>query len=278
MRVVKMPTLDDLREKQEAVLEAYLASLSRRHREMLRDALRTHGSVANIPQSVWDTIEADMRDEQIALLLFLAIFAADQWTTEELERQGVSTTYPAMRDASYDREARRRAREMAARTTRSIRDRLERKVQDAQISGPGEIGELTDRGIDEALDDVFKAKKKPAPTPDDPYAQRETFEHAEGIATDETTGGFSQGQRGAKQRIEGSDGASTTAGQKVTLELYWVTERDDRVCPRCAPLHDKPESVWGRVFPNGPGPEAHPNCRCSLRPVVVVELPQEQGA
>jgi hypothetical protein len=101
-----------------------------------------------------------------------------------------------------------------------------------------------------------------------------TDERRQGIATDSTTKAFSDGQKAARDRL-GGDEAITDAGQRVTIELYWVTEKDNRVCPTCKPYHDTPEAVWGQAFPDGPGPQVHPNCRCSLRPVVVVQAPTE---
>lgn len=46
------------------------------------------------------------------------------------------------------------------------------------------------------------------------------------------------------------------------LTAIWITERDDRVCPICRPLHRRPARDWDTLFPQGP--PAHPNCRCSL--------------
>ena len=42
----------------------------------------------------------------------------------------------------------------------------------------------------------------------------------------------------------------------------WNTSADDKVCPLCAPLNNKPESVWKRDYPSGP--PGHPGCRCGL--------------
>jgi hypothetical protein len=42
----------------------------------------------------------------------------------------------------------------------------------------------------------------------------------------------------------------------------WVTAKDDRVCPICAPLDGLGERSWRIDFPSGP--PAHINCRCYL--------------
>lgn len=253
-----MLNLDSIRATAEADLQTALEQLDRKHRETLHAAIKEHGRVQDIPESVWEQIELSITEETAAVIL-LAIILADDWTSGEIAQQGMPRrSLTDKQKLGYFRDASRRSGELAISTTSSLRDKLARKVEDSRISGPGGLGELTDDGIDQALDDVFTPQR------------RET------LAADQTTSGLSAGQRGAKERIMGGDGADTVAGQNVNVELYWSTERDDRVCPRCSPLHDQPESVWGRVFPNGPGPEAHPNCRCSLRPVVVVT--QEQNA
>jgi len=52
--------------------------------------------------------------------------------------------------------------------------------------------------------------------------------------------------------------------QMMQTELVpiWHTERDERVCPICRPLHGTGKEVYGRISPSGP--PAHPNCRCWL--------------
>lgn len=42
----------------------------------------------------------------------------------------------------------------------------------------------------------------------------------------------------------------------------WNTSEDDKVCPICRPLNQKPSEEWAEEFPEGP--PAHPNCRCWL--------------
>ncbi len=54
-----------------------------------------------------------------------------------------------------------------------------------------------------------------------------------------------------------------TQGPTTTTETYWRTRNDSAVCSICGPLNNKPEDVWGQVYPDGPG-SAHPNCRCYL--------------
>jgi hypothetical protein len=51
------------------------------------------------------------------------------------------------------------------------------------------------------------------------------------------------------------------------VNRYWITRRDTRVCPKCEPLHNQPEEVWGNTFPFGP--PAHYRCRCYLSTEIV---------
>lgn len=243
-----MPTLDELRDKAEADLEAILATLDERHKARLRAAIKQYGW--DMPDSVWQEIRQDQANEELAAMLLLLMTASDEWTTSQIQGQGAVVRGYSDRDfMGYAFEAQKRVETLAAQTTDTLRQRITRKVRDSQLSGPGDVGTITEEGIDQTLDVVF------------------TPERRKGIAIDQTTGAFSRGQTAAAGR---SDGASTQAGQRVTIDMLWKTERDNLVCVRCAPLHNQPEAVWGLVFPNGPGVEAHPNCRCALEPRVVV--------
>ncbi len=249
-----MPTLDVLRAASETNLERALAKLDRQHRAILRAAIEKYGRVQDIPQSVWDEMQRDTERATIGAIILL-MHAADEWTADQIARQGVAMGSRATAPASaYALDAARRTQTMADETITTVRNRLARKVEDAALTGPGETGELTGDGIEQALDDVLTPQR------------RQT------IATDQTTGGFSAGQRGAAQRAEdaiGNDGATAGLGQKVTIALLWRTEGDFLVCPRCSPLEGQPEETWSLVFPEGPGADAHPNCRCWLEPTVV---------
>ena len=77
---------------------------------------------------------------------------------------------------------------------------------------------------------------------------------AEVIAATEITRAISVGEIAAVTFVA----AQMDEAPKAT----WVTEKDERVCPVCAPLHRAPEDKWRGQFPVGP--PAHPNCRCWL--------------
>jgi hypothetical protein len=246
-----MPTLADIRARGEQDIADAMAKLDAEHREMLRDAIKTYGRVQDIPAEIWQTI-TDNTATELAALYLLLIADADQWTMDEVQRQGVRSRPidpqgirgELRRTAGYRLSADGKATATALRTTETMRDKLARKLEDRQLdSSRTGLGAADDDDIDQALDDTL------------------TQERREGIATDGTTQSISTGQTGAAGRFNEPGALGDTV-----IDLVWVTEGDNKVCPRCAPLEGTIEDVWSLVFPNGPGPEAHPNCRCELYP------------
>lgn len=257
-----MLTLDDIRARGVDDLQKLLADLDARHRKMLLDAIATYGNVRDVPESVWTTIEDDLRNETAAALL-LIVADADDWTADAIARQGVRTNGLTTAEMSaYTILTASHADEMAVDTTSALRNRLTRKVQDSQLTGPGDVGELTTAGIEQAIDDVLTTGRRA------------------GIAIDETTSAISRGQLGARDRTNGSDGASTFDGQKVLVKLRWKVHPElsqSGPCWRCAPLDGKPEEVWSLVFPEGPGDDAHKGCVCTTEVYYVVVGASEDG-
>ncbi len=246
-----MPTLDDLREKAETNLQKVLAKLDKRHQALLRDAIKEYGW--NVPDIVWQKIRADQENDELAAAILLVLTSSDEWTTAEINQQGVASRGYSRREyMNYAFDAQRRTRVLADGTVDTLRNRVARKMQDEALSSRGKLGELTDEGIDETLAGIFTDQRRKT------------------ISIDQTTGGFTSGQRAAAERAEtGGDGSEAGFGGQFTIALLWRTERDNLVCPRCAPLEGQPEELWSLVFPEGPGEEAHPNCRCWLEPTVV---------
>lgn len=243
-----MPTLDAIRAKGEADFRAKLETLDRRHRVKLLAALEQYGHPQFIPDEIWAEIRREQEDELLAAYIIL-MASGDEWTADELARQGVSVS--AASDGAYGMKAARQAQRAATAVVDTLKDRITRRVEDSLASPTGGVGQAQTGELRQAIDDVLNDARR------------------ERIAATETTGALTTGQRGAAERI-GGDGARLVDGQTVEIEMRWVTEGDSLVCPRCAPLDGQPESVWSLVFPNGPGEEAHENCRCWLDPIVVV--------
>lgn len=78
------------------------------------------------------------------------------------------------------------------------------------------------------------------------------------ISISEVTNAVSGGEFSAADRFTSTTGLTATA--------YWFTERDEKVCKICAPLHGQPFERWAMRFPRGP--TAHVRCRCYLTWVV----------
>jgi hypothetical protein len=57
-----------------------------------------------------------------------------------------------------------------------------------------------------------------------------------------------------------AEGQDILEGIGIDTEPRWITQLDERVCPVCGPMHNRPRSRWGSMGP----PPAHPNCRCFL--------------
>ena len=79
-------------------------------------------------------------------------------------------------------------------------------------------------------------------------------EKAEQIAATEVTAAISAG--------EAAIAGLLLVIANVQIIPIWHTERDEKVCPVCAPLNGTGAEVYGRVSPSGP--PAHPRCRCWL--------------
>lgn len=56
------------------------------------------------------------------------------------------------------------------------------------------------------------------------------------------------------------------AGPEVTTHWRWITQEDERVCPRCGPLHDR---TFAYDDVAAPRPPAHFVCRCGPAPVIL---------
>ena len=72
---------------------------------------------------------------------------------------------------------------------------------------------------------------------------------AQMIAVTETTRAFAEGEKLAVAQAQ---------EYGFRMVAIWHTNRDELVCPICAPADGKPEPEWGMAT----GPPAHPRCRC----------------
>lgn len=76
--------------------------------------------------------------------------------------------------------------------------------------------------------------------------------HAEKLAITETTRAASAGEAAYVDELRRTHG--------VRMRAFWVTNRDDRVCPICSPLDGTEQGVkWSLL------PPVHARCRCYVR-------------
>jgi len=261
-----MTQLDTLRSNTAGELSKKLRLLDRRHRQLISEAIERYGSVAAVPQSVWDQIARDVENETAAALLIL-LLATDELTVRQIRRQGTAVSGASVASLSaYQTRAAEQAMRMARGTTETVRRRLAATV-DAQAAvlrtkTPAEAL----RTVRTAVDEVFTSGR---------------IERVTRTVVVNTT---SLGQIGAARRAStagggvgqpaGGDGAAAGVGQRVRVELIWRIHPErskSGTCPRCEAVSGTTEKVWGLVFPSGPGDEAHPNCNCELSPVAVVD-------
>lgn len=249
-----MPTLDQIRRAPERELRDALRQLDSDHRQLILEALDEYGHPRDIPEAIWERIRTE-QEERLAAILLLLMVSGDDWTAQQLESQGVGIR-SARPDATYALQAARQAQIAAAQATDTLRNRIHRSVTDALASPRGGVGEISKTATRQAVNDVFTAARR------------------EQIEVTQSTRAVTTGQRGAEARL-GGDGAALDTGQAVEIEMRWRTRpylaKSGRSCEQCAALEGATEDVWGLVYPDGPGDEAHPHCNCYLEPVVVVQ-------
>ncbi|MFQ5610067.1 MAG: phage minor head protein, partial [Woeseiaceae bacterium] len=215
----------------EAKLSRVLTRLSTKHRKRLRAAIAQYGTIRAIPREFWDQMQAEINEESATALLLIMI-AAHQSTQNRLRFRVSGGNVEGIAAGVTKPQAAQLARQMLDNT----RDRL--LQLEAKLRLDPQIDEKKFR------DELAKS-----------VAVVISDERAGGAAVTETTRAISSGQR-----LGGDDYAARYP--EVVLTERWLTERDERVCPICAPLHGKKSDVWAAQFPSGP--PAHPNCRCEL--------------
>lgn len=91
--------------------------------------------------------------------------------------------------------------------------------------------------------------------PFDEWAADRLFSDARAgnVSITETTNAITLGERTLVDRMR---------EMGVNVDAVWFTQRDERVCHVCGPLHNQPSSQWIDDFAEGP--PAHPRCRCYL--------------
>lgn len=174
----------------------------------------------------------DMDDRILVLLLLGLIGAATASTLQRSAALGVSLGID-----DINRAAQAWARDYSFGVVRGINETTRQAISSVvqqYASTPG----MTVDDVARLLEPTFGKRR------------------AANIATTEITRAYSQAAQIAQQQM---------AAHGLQTVLQWVTWRDDRVCPICAPLHGRTD--YQSEFPYGP--PAHVNCRCWLANVRV---------
>jgi SPP1 gp7 family putative phage head morphogenesis protein len=170
-------------------------------------------------------------DDRILVLLLLALIGAATANTLQRGRAlGVGLSIDEV-----NRAASQWAQDYSYNLVRGINDTTRQAIRDAVLRY------TTTPGM--TVDDVTKLLEP-------------TFgkQRASTIATTEITRAYSQAAHITQSQL---------ADKGVIVKQRWVTWRDDRVCPICAPLHNSFDWDVQFIF----GPPAHVNCRCWLESV-----------
>lgn len=286
-----MPELFHERREWEAEFTRRLNALNRHHQAIIVEAMGTPPNPHNVPEELWQRLEADERrsDFWILLLAMLGSYRVmlTEWGVDKALRQQLRTITPPS-SLRVDYRVPRVTGPMPRvqvpsgsfvlppEATGLGKIKLPRVpdivgVQARQIAAThaerlaSQTTATTRRRLIEAYSKTQEptAEQPPAKPDMDPVEveiERSFGEsRAEGIAITEITRAIGNGERIAAHEV------TTKLGWR--LARVWQTERDEKVCPICSPLQGTvgPFTIRSsQLIDQVPGPPAHPRCRCWL--------------
>ncbi len=225
-----MPSNDRERRDREAELASNLSAVNDR----MQRKLLTYGNppdVDRIPESVWTEFRQEVQEAVARTAIVAYLYALATMP----EATGV-----AIDSARFEVEAelwsKNQASKVADEYVAHTRQRLAEIVPEVRAVQAGPAADIRRHPSFDAM---------LGPT------------RAETVASTEVTNGFSHGE------TDYADSATQQLDEPFVMMGFWVTERDARVCPICAPLDMLPQPRYAVLFPKGP--PAHPRCRCWLR-------------
>lgn len=261
-----MPDLQDRTEREDE-LAAALLLLLRNARTELDGYLGSPPSLQGVPSAYWDDLARDIQRTLRDHLGSTHEAAAAGMLRAGLPDFAEKWVYDAM--AGEWSES--RASQLATSIVGHIRSEVEEAVREYQQSVAAAVAAIA----------VALAGRQPL-TPAQQEAERERVTReaqdvlrekldeqvysetrAERVAVTETTGSITAGEEAYIETLK------RRFGGRLVYVAYWITERDDRVCPICRPLNARNEDYWRPRVPSGP--PAHPSCRCRLRWVITID-------
>lgn len=209
--------------------------LTESQRKRLQSLLGSPPDPANVPESFWQEVQEETERMLLAMLFFVFLASANFHAGGKSSGSGLTILQQTLIDQQAGDYARQRSSAVAERYTITSRKRF------ATLA----------RKLEEALADPDKPRMTKAETA---KGTAKVFgpSRASEISITETTAAQSSG---------GEAGVKLTFG--VSLDDLWITEKDQRVCPICRPLHNTKRKTWGLEFFSGP--PAHPSCRCYIK-------------
>lgn len=169
-------------------------------------------------------------DDRILVLLLLALLGA---TAASVMQRAAALGVP-LSVTDINQAATRWAQQYTFDTVRGINNTTRQAISDAVSTFTRTPG-MTQNDVAMLLEPVFGKRR------------------AQMIAATEITRAYGQAAHIVQDEMR---------QRGITTREQWITWRDDRVCPICAPLHNTYEDVWKASVPYGP--PAHVNCRCWL--------------
>lgn len=216
---------------EEAALAAILSAMFARHQDELTEWLEANaGRARRLPPGLLAAFRNDVA-EAVQTTIAGVHSEAAQRIAEQLG-YGVSTDEAVARADQY-------ARDRAAEIGTAIAERLDTQTQEAlALAATVTVGLVASEEaralVTRALETVTGAGR------------------AETIAATEVTTANTAGELARVDDVERRTG--------MAIMAVWVTERDDRVCPRCEAMDGAPRQAWKGDAEHGP--PLHPSCRC----------------
>ena len=236
-----MPELAQARAQSEQRLTQVLTSLGSEWRARIEPYLGYPPDVSRVPPGLWADMEFAYRQKLSREAAAIYLLALGRMSDETPEGYTVAEPLAAQFATQWTEK---RAAITAQQFVTNTRERLVTLRRDLVIPKPGTtLPPAGDGGaalLDDLLGNAFGESR------------------ATTMAVTETTATISGGEAGFRKAYLDYSGH--------LLLAIWTTEEDDRVCPVCSPLHEKPQTEWPvEILMLGTlGPPAHPNCRCWL--------------
>lgn len=233
----------------EADIARVMSRLAIRHRKELEGLLGFPPNLNNVPQSFWEKVEREEREQSALLLfaLFLKSFDAHAFPEEDQSWNGILSK---IKRGVFPEPA----------SLQAASDELLRRRRDAATTYAANVALFTsEQSVRTSQDALRKQVFAWYNTVEDKrIAEVEFYEGIHGIWTPQRAENFAITETTKATTWGGASGVQATVG--ISNEDLWITEKDGRVCPICKQFHRKPRSEWGSFFPLGS--PAHNRCRC----------------